>query len=155
FLLAQVPALDPPLPAHGHAGEQRALVERAAVPGCLPGSDRLLSLGGAGVPLPPTDAGHPLRPSRLLSARHPPCLPGGLPPLPRRPASERVVEGGLMKLRAVDFLVCPTCASECDVAADSWEGSEVLEGCLLCRQCALEYPIRAGVPRFVPDGAYA
>src|SRR5713226_6600319 len=60
-----------------------------------------------------------------------------------------------MKLRALDFLVCPACTSDLNLAADSWEGSEVLEGRLSCRQCEFRYPIRAGVPRFVPDGAYA
>ena len=60
-----------------------------------------------------------------------------------------------MKPRALAFLVCPACMSELDMAADSWDGNEVLEGRLSCRQCDLRYPIRAGVPRFVPDGAYA
>src|SRR5258705_6901996 len=85
----------------------------------------------------------------------------GLPELPRRPCSDswkdRQLEsaGGLMKPRALTFLVCPVCTSEFDLAADSWDGNEVLEGRLSCRQCDLRYPIRAGVPRFVPDGAYA
>jgi SAM-dependent methyltransferase len=60
-----------------------------------------------------------------------------------------------MKPRALDFLVCPACTSDLSLAAVSWDGSEVLEGRLSCRQCGLQYPIRAGIPRFVPEGGYA
>ena len=34
-------------------------------------------------------------------------------------------------------------------------GQEIVEGSLTCTGCGADYPIRAGVPRFVPDGLYA
>ena len=60
-----------------------------------------------------------------------------------------------MKPTALDALVCPTCKADLAVHAVAVEGREILEGTLTCSSCHAEYPIRGGVPRFVPDGLYA
>jgi uncharacterized protein YbaR (Trm112 family) len=60
-----------------------------------------------------------------------------------------------MKATALDTIVCPACKSDLGLQATSRRGREILEGTLTCDGCATSYPIRGGVPRFVPDGAYA
>jgi SAM-dependent methyltransferase len=60
-----------------------------------------------------------------------------------------------MKLTALDALVCPDCKADLIVDAAVVEGHEILDGTLRCSSCRTEYPIRGGVPRFVPDGLYA
>jgi uncharacterized protein YbaR (Trm112 family) len=60
-----------------------------------------------------------------------------------------------MKPTALDVLVCPACKADLDVHAAVVQGHEILEGTLTCSSCRTEYPIRRGVPRFVPDGLYA
>jgi len=60
-----------------------------------------------------------------------------------------------MKLRALDFLVCPRCHESLSIETRSVQGAEVLEGILGCLACNRSYPIARGVPRFVGDGAYA
>src|SRR6476619_6854401 len=60
-----------------------------------------------------------------------------------------------MKLAALDALVCPTCKADLGVQAVTDEEREILEGTLTCSSCHAQYPIRGGVPRFVPDGLYA
>ena len=62
---------------------------------------------------------------------------------------------GSMKLRALDFLVCPRCHESLSIETRSVQGAEVLEGILGCLACNRSYPIARGVPRFVGDGAYA
>jgi len=60
-----------------------------------------------------------------------------------------------MKTSALNFLVCPACQSGLELQADSYDGAEVVEGILGCLSCRVNYPIRRGVPRFVPDSSYA
>ncbi len=60
-----------------------------------------------------------------------------------------------MKFSALDVLVCPGCKAGLDVDAAVVEGREILDGSLTCSACHMYYPIRGGVPRFVPDGMYA
>jgi uncharacterized protein YbaR (Trm112 family) len=62
-----------------------------------------------------------------------------------------------MNLEHLKFLVCPTCHEHLiclQRAADSPSGT-ILEGCLGCVSCRREYPVVAGVPRFVPRENYA
>ena len=57
-----------------------------------------------------------------------------------------------MKAGLVKLLSCPECKSDLEiVSSDSF--SEIRTGSLVCR-CGKEYPIRAGVPRFVSDDSY-
>jgi SAM-dependent methyltransferase len=60
-----------------------------------------------------------------------------------------------MKHRALNVLVCPTCKVDLLAEIAVVEGNEILDGTLTCSSCAARYPIRGGVPRFVPDGVYA
>ena len=60
-----------------------------------------------------------------------------------------------MKLSALNVIVCPACKNELSLHVQSKEGDEVLEGTLACAACASAYPITRGVPRFVPQDAYA
>jgi SAM-dependent methyltransferase len=60
-----------------------------------------------------------------------------------------------MKLRALDFLVCPDCHGTLTLHQDQVDGAEIVRGRLSCGPCAAEYPILGGVPRFVDSGAYA
>jgi SAM-dependent methyltransferase len=60
-----------------------------------------------------------------------------------------------MKLRALDVIVCPACKGELELRTTLKEGAEVVEGDLTCSKCGHTYPIRNGVPRFVPQDAYA
>lgn len=60
-----------------------------------------------------------------------------------------------MKNAALDVIVCPVCKAGLRLHAGSRSGQEILEGSLTCTECGIAYPIRAGVPRFVPDGFYA
>ena len=60
-----------------------------------------------------------------------------------------------MKHSALDVLVCPGCNANLELDAAVVERREILDGTLTCASCHTRYPIRCGVPRFVPDGMYA
>ena len=60
-----------------------------------------------------------------------------------------------MKPALLDILVCPGCQKALELRSDVHKGLEVLEGALRCPGCGRDYPIVAGVPRFVDTGAYA
>jgi SAM-dependent methyltransferase len=60
-----------------------------------------------------------------------------------------------MKFTALDVIVCPPCKGELDLVVDLKEDAEILEGRLTCSACGSVYPITKGVPRFVPQDAYA
>ena len=60
-----------------------------------------------------------------------------------------------MKHSALDVLVCPGCKENLALDAAVVERREILDGTLTCTSCHAHYPIRSGVPRFVPDGMYA
>ena len=60
-----------------------------------------------------------------------------------------------MKPALSDILVCPACQKALDLRVDVRKGLEILEGTLRCPGCVRDYPIVAGVPRFVAHGAYA
>jgi SAM-dependent methyltransferase len=51
--------------------------------------------------------------------------------------------------------VCPACHGQLRLSAQARDGSEIVEGRLTCAACAHQYPIARGIPRFVPEGAYA
>jgi ubiquinone/menaquinone biosynthesis C-methylase UbiE/uncharacterized protein YbaR (Trm112 family) len=61
-----------------------------------------------------------------------------------------------MRIEHLSLLSCPKChgALECAHVAMG-TGERVLDGSLRCVQCRQEYPVAAGVPRFVPRENYA
>jgi SAM-dependent methyltransferase len=62
-----------------------------------------------------------------------------------------------MHLEHLNLLVCPKCHGTLTCARDdaTTDSGPILEGRLACAACGLEYPIIAGVPRFVPLENYA
>ena len=58
-----------------------------------------------------------------------------------------------MHVNGLERYVCPTCKVALSLTAPAEE--EVLEGSLRCSQCAAEYPVRDGIPRFAPVDNYA
>ena len=60
-----------------------------------------------------------------------------------------------MRVELLRFLACPGCHGGLDLSATTTAGGHVSEGSLRCSACAAEYPIRNGIPRFVPNAAYA
>ena len=53
------------------------------------------------------------------------------------------------------ILACPSCAGDLSLAARESRGDIVVEGELGCASCSATYPIRRGIPRFVPASGYA
>jgi SAM-dependent methyltransferase len=60
-----------------------------------------------------------------------------------------------MKASALDVLVCPACKGDLNLRSAVLQEQEILDGTLSCFSCEVSYPIRDGVPRFVPGGLYA
>src|SRR6202167_5140236 len=62
-----------------------------------------------------------------------------------------------MHLEHLNLLVCPIChgSLNCLRVDASTDSGPILEGRLSCAACSREYPIIAGVPRFVPLENYA
>ncbi len=56
-----------------------------------------------------------------------------------------------MKLRLLEFIICPICAGPLDLRKDKTEAEEIMEGELKCGGCARAYPIVRGVPRLLPE----
>jgi len=60
-----------------------------------------------------------------------------------------------MRAALLSFLACPHCHAELGLHTTSKSDDIIQEGSLRCAGCSREYPIREGIPRFVPDAAYA
>jgi SAM-dependent methyltransferase len=54
-----------------------------------------------------------------------------------------------MKPSLLPLLACPHCGSAFDLVTQD-SGGEIMEGSLVCRQCAATYLVTRGIPRFVP-----
>ncbi|HEX8922573.1 MAG TPA: methyltransferase domain-containing protein, partial [Pyrinomonadaceae bacterium] len=61
-----------------------------------------------------------------------------------------------MQAQLLEKLACPKCQGEfsCEVT-ETVAGGEIETGTLTCRECAHEFPIKAGIPRFVSEDNYA
>ena len=57
-----------------------------------------------------------------------------------------------MRRPFLELLACPGCGGGVTTAD---QNSDVVEGLLACARCEAQYPIRRGVPRFVPPENYA
>ncbi len=61
-----------------------------------------------------------------------------------------------MRLEHLHLLACPDCQGPLSLLREERrQGDHVLDGQLACIRCRAEYPIRGGVPRFVPLDNYA
>lgn len=59
-----------------------------------------------------------------------------------------------MKRALMKIVVCPTCQVELALSIEAQKGEEIEVGALMCHQCGRQYPIRNGIPRFVPTDDY-
>lgn len=61
-----------------------------------------------------------------------------------------------MNPKLLNLIVCPSCKGDlaCHATENSPNGA-VWAGTLHCEECARDYPIVAGIPRFVPESSYA
>lgn len=57
-----------------------------------------------------------------------------------------------MKLKLLDILACPKCKSK---LRSSTLAEEMADGELVCSACDISYPVKNGIPRFVPTDNYA
>jgi len=60
-----------------------------------------------------------------------------------------------MKMKLLDILCCPACRGDLELTATEVEAETIQEGRLVCGSCSNEYPIKGGIPRFVPAENYA
>ncbi|TAM80117.1 MAG: methyltransferase domain-containing protein [Acidobacteria bacterium] len=60
-----------------------------------------------------------------------------------------------MRAALLNLLACPHCLGELELHVTSTANDKIDEGSLGCRDCRAEYPVLGGIPRFVPDPAYA
>lgn len=61
-----------------------------------------------------------------------------------------------MREKLLDKLACPSCRGEAlSCEASERAGDDIRSGNLICTSCGASYPIRAGIPRFLPDDNYA
>jgi SAM-dependent methyltransferase len=61
-----------------------------------------------------------------------------------------------MKPSLLNLLACPECAGDLTLDPPAVpDGGDIGEGALACARCAVRYPVRGGVPRFVPAQNYA
>jgi uncharacterized protein YbaR (Trm112 family) len=55
-----------------------------------------------------------------------------------------------MKEDLLDILCCPTCKGELELRIEKEEKEEIIEGALICKKCKMKYPIKDGIPDFLP-----
>lgn len=61
-----------------------------------------------------------------------------------------------MRATAVQYLGCPSCGRDLEIASVAASSAAVIESAQLrCTACAAEYPVVHGIPRFVPADNYA
>lgn len=61
-----------------------------------------------------------------------------------------------MQMKLLQVLACPRCRGELACRTDELDANgDVESGELACEACRVVYPIRAGIPRFVPEDNYA
>lgn len=61
-----------------------------------------------------------------------------------------------MRLKLLEVLACPKCGGGLSCGDGAGAAREEIEsGELVCEGCGVAYPVRAGIPRFVPEDNYA
>src|SRR5216684_3085919 len=59
-----------------------------------------------------------------------------------------------MRPELLDYLVCPKCGEALDLhpfVDDAAGAQEIEHGLLVCRGCAIPYPLAEGIPRLLPN----
>ena len=59
-----------------------------------------------------------------------------------------------MRPRLAELLACPECSGPLRLEIQQSDNEEILAGLLGCPKCRCHFPIRDGIPRFVPSDAY-
>jgi len=59
-----------------------------------------------------------------------------------------------MNIRLAKLLVCPQCQGELTLESPTGTQDKITAGSFQCARCPAQFPIRNGIPRFVPDEAY-
>lgn len=59
-------------------------------------------------------------------------------------------KGSLVKERLQKYLCCLKCRGNLDLRNARWESGEIWEAELECAKCAINYPVKDGIPRFIP-----
>jgi len=59
-----------------------------------------------------------------------------------------------VKPRLAELLACPECSGSLQVETHQRDNEEIVTGLLGCSKCRCDFPIRDGIPRFVPSDAY-
>jgi SAM-dependent methyltransferase/uncharacterized protein YbaR (Trm112 family) len=59
-----------------------------------------------------------------------------------------------MQARLAKLLVCPQCGVSLQLERTDSQGETILEGMFRCLKCGGRFPIRSGIPRFVPETEY-
>lgn len=55
-----------------------------------------------------------------------------------------------MQQSLMEILCCPLCKGDLELKVAKEEGSEIIEGTLVCTQCRERYPIEDGIPNMLP-----
>lgn len=55
-----------------------------------------------------------------------------------------------MKPSLLPLLTCAECGGRFEAHSKSIEGTEIIEGTLVCSSCKAAFPITRGIPRFLP-----
>lgn len=50
----------------------------------------------------------------------------------------------------MDIVCCPVDKAELNLAVETREGEEIIEGSLTCSECGTVYPIEDGIPNLLP-----
>ena len=56
-----------------------------------------------------------------------------------------------MKKDLIDILCCPTCKGELSLTITKETDGDILEGSFTCKTCTHVYPIKDGIPNFLPQ----
>src|SRR5260370_16400713 len=59
-----------------------------------------------------------------------------------------------MRAELLEYLVCPKCGAAIDLhpfVDDTASAQEIEHGLLVCRGCAVPYPLAEGIPRLLPN----
>lgn len=50
----------------------------------------------------------------------------------------------------MDIVCCPVDKAELELAVESRDGEEIIDGSLTCTECGAVYPIEDGIPNLLP-----
>ncbi len=68
-------------------------------------------------------------------------------------ASSPLTDSGITTVKPglLQYATCLNCQSPLEIRVEREEGEEILEGWLICLRCQARFPVRRGIPRFLPS----